>query len=116
MQYRHRLVCSTCALAKKRQIVSASVPNLTLAQLGIKIAELSPERRRLMEALLASRRRIEGKQDISDLEQLKDAYIYSIQVADPEAELRDLAPEGDYETYGKSASLCSPNFMYVTAG
>jgi hypothetical protein len=68
-----------------------------------------------MEALFADRRRIEGEQDISDLEQLKDAYIYAIQVADPEAELRDLAPEGEYETYGKSGSLCSPSLMYVAA-
>ncbi len=112
LQYRHRLICSTCALAKKH----ISVGSLTLAQLGVKIAELSPERRRLMEALLANRRRIEGEQDISDLEQLKDAYIYAIQIAAPEAELRDLAPEGDYETYGKSASLGSPSMMYVAAG
>jgi hypothetical protein len=102
-----------CGRCKPRQV---SVHNLSGESLRKAIDDLQPARRQLFDALMDSRRRVGGGADVELREILNDALAYATEVEDPEKELRDLAPEGEYETYGKSASLCSPNFMYVTAG
>jgi len=79
------------------------------------IAELSPERRRLLDLLLASRRRAPGQEDTDMREMLNDAYAYASEVPDVKSELNELTMTGEHETYGRSASLCSPNWIYAGA-
>jgi hypothetical protein len=113
LRQRQRPTCLTChPRQESRPKDSRCATHLTLAQLAGKIAALSPERRRLMAALLADRKRIAGKQDTSEQEQLRDAYTYAIQIADPVAELADLAQERPRETRNGS-SLTSPSLKYV---
>lgn len=99
-----------CARCQPRK---ATATNLSNDQLLKKIVELTPERRRLFDVILNSRRRGAGQKDTGMRELLNDAYSYARDVPDPEAELRDLALEGNYETYGRSASLCSPSLIYM---
>lgn len=54
------------------------------------VAALSPERRRLFEAMINSRWRIPGQQDTTRRELLHDAYTYARDIADPITELREL--------------------------
>lgn len=101
--------CNKCKAPKR------AATNPCREELLKKINELSPERRRLFNALLESRRRVGDQHDNTFDDHVKDAYTYAIQIADPEQELKDLQPESGYETCGRS-SLRSPNFMYVEAG
>lgn len=112
LQGRKYPICSLCRESRSPRVVH--VPNLAGAQLIAAIGRLEPARRRLMDALLLDRRRIAGAQDIAPCEMVKDAYVYAVQVADPEKELNEIAAERPRETRNRS-SLCSPNFMYVGA-
>jgi len=101
--------CAKCRAPKPKPPVT----NPSNEELLKKIDELPPERRRLFDALMNSRRRTGDQDETAPKDLLNDAYSYATVVKDPEGDLRDLLADGGYETYGRSASLCSPNWIYA---
>lgn len=83
-------ICARCQPRKPPTNISGD-------DLQQRIAELSPERRRLFVALMDSRRRVAGEQDATPREILNDAYSYATNVMDPQADLEELTAQGERE-------------------